>query len=229
MHNVSRIPQSAQTQAHVDLMEKLGRHRDSPYRKPYADYNRQAFDDSMKRYQALHSGRPLILDAGCGTGQSSVSLARQFPDHYVIGVDQSAARLSRYSAHRHEQDDFPENLDLVRADLVDYWRLLLDAGICLDRHYLFYPNPWPKIGHLSRRWHGHPVFPAILSLGGVLECRTNWDIYIKEFSLAVEYLAGLSVQVEVFVPEVTISPFERKYSDSGHPLYRAMVSLIRKN
>jgi hypothetical protein len=49
----------------------------------------------------------------------------------------------------------------VRADLVDYWRLLAEAGIGLARHYILYPNPWPKIGHLARRWHAHPVFPFV--------------------------------------------------------------------
>jgi tRNA G46 methylase TrmB len=38
---------------------------------------------------------PLILDAGCGVGHSTIQLAREFPDHWVIGVDQSEDRLSR--------------------------------------------------------------------------------------------------------------------------------------
>lgn len=50
----------------------------------------------------------------------------------------------------------------------------------------------PKIGHLSRRWHGHPVFPAMLELGGVLECRSNWKIYVlNEFCFAVERLTAV--------------------------------------
>ena len=61
----------------------------------------------------------------------------------------------------------PANAVLIRADLVDFWRLLADNGVRLARHYNLYPNPWPKIGHLARRWHGHPVFPALLELGGV--------------------------------------------------------------
>ena len=55
------------------------------------------------------------------------------------------------------------------------------ADICLARHYVLYPNPWPKIGHLARRWHGHAVFPDLLALGGVFECRSNWRIYIEKW------------------------------------------------
>ena len=219
----SRIPTSAQTGIHEHLPALLARHRDAPFRKPYADYNRAAFDESMARYQQRAAGAPLILDACCGVGHSSIALAKIFPDHYVIGVDQSASRLAREINGR--ENGLPDNVDLVRADLVDYWRLLGDARIRLARHTLFYPNPWPKIGHLSRRWHGHAVFPALLALGGTLECRSNWPIYIDEFCFAVNYLTGKPLAREGFVAEEPLTLFERKYRDSGHPLYRARISL----
>ena len=212
------LPFSAQTGLHEQLAALVDRHADSPFRKPYADYNRAAFTASMARRDAVAPAAPLILDSCCGVGESSIALARAFPDHYVIGVDQSASRLARNTAGK--ADGLPENLDLVRADLVDYWRLMRDAGIRLARHYLLYPNPWPKIGHLSRRWHGHPVFPAMLELGGVLECRSNWRIYVEEFCFAVNRLTGAQVVCEAFVPDVVLTPFERKYLDSGHALFR---------
>jgi tRNA (guanine-N7-)-methyltransferase len=165
MYGNSRLPASAQTDLHPQLALLVDRHRQAAFRKPCADYNRAAFATSFERFQRLAAGAPLILDACCGAGESSLALARTFPDHYVIGVDQSATRLARGQA---AAADWPDNLDLVRADLVDYWRLLHDAGVRLDRHYLLYPNPWPKIGHLGRRWHGHPVFPTLIGLGGRL-------------------------------------------------------------
>lgn len=221
MHANSRVPTSAQTGIHTHLATLLDRHLGAPFRKPYADYNRAAFVASMARRQRVASDAPLILDSCCGVGESSIALARAFPDHYVIGVDQSELRLSRNPAGA----DLPANLDLVRADLVDYWRLLLDAGIRLERHYLLYPNPWPKIGHLARRWHGHPVFPALLELGGVLECRSNWPIYVDEFCFALQRSSGRSASAEAYRPEVALTPFERKYLGSGHALFRCVVDL----
>ena len=226
VHAGSCIPTSAQTGVHQHLADLLERHRHAPFRKPYADYNRAAFAASMERYQRTAPGAPLILDAGCGVGQSSIALARAFADHYVIGVDQSASRLARNIAGPPgDPGVWPENLDLVRADLVDYWRLLQNAQFRLARHYLLYPNPWPKIGHLSRRWHGHPVFPALLALGGVLECRSNWPIYIDEFCLAVTTLTGRPAVCQVLTVEQPMSLFERKYHDSGHPLYCSCIEL----
>lgn len=220
MYANSRVPSSAQTGIHEQLPVLIARHAETFFRKPYADYNRAAFDASMLRRERLAPGAPLLLDAGCGVGASSIALAREFPGHYVIGVDQSASRLNRS-----KPDDLPPNLDLVRADLVDYWRLLRDVGVRLDRHYLLYPNPWPKIGHLSRRWHGHPVFPTIIELGGVLECRSNWAIYVEEFCFSVERLTRRPGRCESYAPKIVLTPFERKYLDSGHPLFRVVLDL----
>jgi len=221
MHANSRPPTSAQTGIHEQLATLLDRHRNAPFRKPYADYNRAAFEASMERRERVAPRAPVILDSCCGVGESSIALALNFPDHYVIGVDQSAARLGKNA----KGGGLPLNLDLVRADLVDYWRLMLDTGVRPHRHYLLYPNPWPKIGHLSRRWHGHPVFPAMLALGGVLECRSNWRIYIEEFCFAIDHLKQGVAVCQDYVPEVALTPFERKYLNSGHALWRSVVSL----
>ena len=219
----SRIPQSAQTGIHSQLPALLERHLNTAFRKPYADYNRAACAASLGRRERIAPQAPLILDAGCGVGESSIALARAFPGHYVIGVDQSASRLARRIADKREC--LPPNLDLVRADLVDFWRLLCDAGVSLDRHYLLYPNPWPKIGHLSRRWQGHPVFPFLLQLGGRFECRSNWRIYIEEMAFALSYAGMGEVLQESFTPLAPLTPFERKYQASGHPLYRLSADL----
>ncbi|THF56583.1 tRNA (guanine(46)-N(7))-methyltransferase TrmB [Pseudothauera rhizosphaerae] len=216
----SRIPSSAQQGVHENLARLVERHLREPFRKPYADYNRAAFEASLAGWD----GRaPLILDAGCGVGHSTIQIARAFPDHWVIGVDQSADRLERRKPYPDAL--LPRNMVFVRADLVDYWRLLHDAGLRLARHYILYPNPWPKIGHLARRWHAHPVFPWLAKLGGVLECRSNWQVYIEEFALALGMAAGRPVAWERFEAEVPLTPFERKYRDSGQALFRVGCDL----
>ncbi len=214
---------SAQTGVHDQLSALVARHAHPahPFRKPVTDYNLRAFEASMAAWGAAGEP-PLILDTGCGVGLSTLHLAAQYPDHFVIGIDQSADRLAR---HTHWDGPEPDNLCFVRADLVDYWRLAQQAGLRPAQHYLLYPNPWPKIGHLARRWHGHAVFPFILSLGGRLECRSNWRIYVEEFISALNQLTGRSIQAEPWLPATPITPFERKYLASGHALWRCVVDL----
>ena len=221
MEGNSRFISSAQSGPHEDLPELLRRHLAHPFRKPILDYNREAFAAALAARAAWNPQAPLILDAGCGVGWSTLRIAEQYPDHFAIGVDQSFDRISRGKPLT-----LPANAVFARADLVDFWRLLQTAGIHLARHYLLYPNPWPKIGHLARRWHGHAVFPTVLALGGVLECRSNWRIYIEELAQAITLATGRLVQCEPWQPTgQPMTPFEKKYLASGHDLHRIVVDL----
>ena len=220
MRGNSRLIASAQDGTHRDLEALVCRHMAHPFRKPILDYNRAAFTAALAARDAWQLEAPLILDAGCGVGWSTQRLAERYPDHFVIGVDQSVDRISRGRPL-----PMPINALLIRADLVDFWRLLAESGIRLARHYNLYPNPWPKIGHLARRWHGHAVFPVWRDLGGEIECRSNWRIYIEEMAQALTLLTGQAVAAEPYEPDDPMTPFEKKYLASGHELWRCRVGL----
>lgn len=213
MSAVSRVPVSAQTGAHEQLPVLIARRAGQLFRQPVAPYSREAFESFVA---GCAPDTPLIIDSCCGVGESTARLAESFPDHVVLGVDQSADRLARAPA-------LPANARLLRADMADIWRLLLDGGYRPARQYMLYPNPWPKIGHLARRWPAHPVFPAVLALGGRIECRSNWRIYVEECVLAAKLIAGIDATVEDFSPATPLTPFERKYAASGHALYRCLL------
>jgi len=219
MHATSRAIASNQSGPHDALARRVDRALAHPLRKPVAEHTRTAFAQAQA-WRDAHPG-PLILDAGCGVGLSTRQLAEAHPEAVVIGVDRSAHRLAR------DHGTLPDNARLVRADLVDFWRLALAAGWRPVRHYLLYPNPYPKSAHLKMRWHGHPVFPAILALGGRLELRSNWRLYVEEFALAMAQATGVTATVEGFDPgsDGCLTPFERKYHRSGQPLWRLVAEL----
>ncbi|TFH85815.1 methyltransferase domain-containing protein [Billgrantia azerbaijanica] len=220
MHATSRPITSNQSGPHDDLARRVDRALAHPLRKPVAEHTRTAFAEA-RAWRDAHPG-PLILDAGCGVGLSTRRLAERFADHAVIGVDRSAHRLAR------DHGALPDNARLVRADLVDFWRLALAAGWRPVRHYLLYPNPYPKSTHLKMRWHGHPVFPTILALGGRLELRSNWRLYVEEFALAVRQASGLTAAAAAYPladGQPPLTPFEAKYHASGQTLWRLVVEL----
>ncbi len=214
-HSNSRQPSSKQNGIHEKLPQLVHRHLSSPFRKPILPFNIAAFETAQE-FIARHN-KPLILDSCCGVGESTYQLARQHPDAVVIGIDKSANRIGK-----HTQDQ--ENYLLLRADLNDFWRLAVEAKWQLQHHYLLYPNPWPKAAHIQRRWHGSALFPSLLALGGILEVRSNWQIYIEEFALALK-IAGIQTQVEHYQTQDPITPFERKYQQSGHALWRCCAQL----
>ena len=217
----SPLVTSTQAGSHPDLIKALRRHRRAAFSKAISDHTRDSF--SWVREVIARQPRPLVLDSGCGVGESTRELAERHPDHWVIGVEKSALRLRKGGWV--EPGRCVGNLILIRAELADFWRQALANGWRLERHYLLYPNPWPKPGHLMRRWHAHPVFETLLDLGGVLELRTNWRTYAKEFVCALEFFDHHPTEVQYFEPLDCLTPFERKFDASGHQLFKVTVDL----
>lgn len=212
----SRVIQSNQFAVHPRLGEIVLRHLDAPYLREPSEVGRRAFASVGERLVQS----PFILDAGCGTGASTLALARRHADALVLGVDKSAARLA-VGQRLIARGDAPENVLLLHCELVDFWQLAAAAGLRCKRQYLLYPNPWPKAEQLRRRWHAHPVFPTMRKLGGGIELRTNWKIYAEEFALALD-VAGIEPALDAFTPGEALTPFERKYAASGHGLWRCV-------
>jgi tRNA (guanine-N7-)-methyltransferase len=216
----SGLVKSSQTGIHPQLEKYVCRHLEKPWSQPFHSPSTETYRH-LKNEGVLSEGKAIILDSGCGTGKSTQRLAELFPRHIVIGIDQSQVRLAKSGV----SSGFSRNGNciLLRAELSTFWRLLLNDGHTPERHFLFYPNPWPKPGHLKRRWHGHPVFPHLLSLGGEIEMRCNWEIYALEFARAVNLATGADVRREAFHPESGISPFEQKYMLRDQSLFSVVV------
>lgn len=217
MKSSSRRVQSNQNRSHPDLKEVVRKHFASPFLRPLAQHSVEAFQSIQE--QVDKQPRSMVLDAGCGTGDSTVWLAEKYPESWVIGIDRSASRLGRRAGSA------PANVISVRTNLEDFWRQASDAAWRFHAQYLFYPNPYPKQQQLNKRWHGHAVLPAIVACGGYLELRTNWAIYAWEFGRAMELVEARQVQVFGHQPEQAVSRFEAKYLQSGHKLYRVRAIL----
>jgi tRNA G46 methylase TrmB len=201
---------TTQRGAHSALHHIIHHHRQTVYHKPIADHQVQAFK-SVNNF-INQDERPIILDSGCGTGLSSVLLAQKYPDHLVIGFDKSKGRLARLITTK------PSNCFILRADAIDFWRLLSEHQWPIAKHFLFFPNPWPKASQLKRRFHAHPVFSVMANLSPYLELRTNWLIYAEECVLALRIL-GHDAYMHEKDDGNFMSLFEKKYLESKCPIY----------
>ncbi len=215
----ARPVSSRQSAPHKDLERVVKKHLARPYQKPAREFSGRIFARLDQIQKTLN--KPVVLDSGCGNGQSSLWLAKKYPRGLIIGLDKSKTRL--HGLIRDQDIHFENNLILARADLVDIWRLAQSRRWDIKKHYLLYPNPWPKPKHLKRRWHGHPIFPQIPGLHTQIELRTNWRIYAEEFKQALRIAADKKVLLEVIKPGQFISPFEKKYHESGQELYRVRL------
>ncbi|MFT5709340.1 MAG: tRNA (guanine-N7-)-methyltransferase [Halioglobus sp.] len=216
----SRAVQSHQHNTHPKLPHLVRRHLAHPHRKPIANHSHTAFERLINNLK--ENKRPIILDSFCGTGQSTATLALRHPGHLVVGVDKSAHRLERHITNG------ADNYLLLQGDCEDIWQLLLRDGIAVDFHYIFYPNPWPKSRHLQRRVHGSAAFSWLVQLGGQIELRSNWRLYVEEFGLALQ-LAGYPGRVFILQQQESITLFEQKYKASDHELWGYAASLTRSD
>ena len=218
MFTAAKPIETAQETPHGGLLDRLQRHLLRLPRAPVAAHTQASFEHLWR--EVGPSPGALIFDSGCGTGDSTRTLAERHPEAWVVGVDKSADRLGR------RRPLLPENARLVRAELGDFWRCAVAAGWRLTAHYLPYPNPWPKARHYKRRWPAHPAFPWLLGLGGDLEVRSNWRLYLEEWQVVLESL-GVTSTLRSLRPalEAPLSPFEAKYWASGHPCYALRAEL----
>jgi tRNA (guanine-N7-)-methyltransferase len=208
---------SNQAFCHPGLGKLVYRHLNTSHQRPPAAHTLAAFESIREAVEL--AGKPLVFDSFCGTGMSTAALAEKLPDYTVIGIDKSAHRLGK-----HDRPDSGNYL-LVQADCGDFWRLALAAGWRLQQHFLLYPNPWPKSGQLKRRLHGGADLAALLALGGLVELRSNWQIYAEEFGIALA-LAGNYPHIDQMEPQQPVSLFEQKYLRSGHQLWRCRCKLV---
>jgi tRNA G46 methylase TrmB len=255
---------SNQEDIYRNLEAVVRKYASTTFLRPVADHTREAFEKVCEFVYNFYAARntggvgadrvgadcvELVLDSGCGTGESTLHLAKKFPNVPVIGIDKSAVRLTKAGNGRQLECAaegepcgapagastgmaVPLNAFWVRAELLDFWRLALEKVLAGEwnilHHALYYPNPWPKESEATRRFHLHPIFPTLLRLSPVTELRTNWEIYAREFAEAAR-VAGDALQLKLgaefapFSPAVPETAFERKYKNAGQELFRTLV------
>ena len=218
--------------------------------KPIAAHTRSAFD-CIKGL--IDPTKDVVLDSGCGTGRSTILLGEMYPDKQVIGVDRSFVRLNKNVRLRNENEISLEeslrpfqavssNVVLMRAELADFWRCCLHEGWHVSHHFILYPNPYPTKARIKQRWYGHPAFPLILQLGGVITVRSNWKGFLSEFAMSVEYASEALDQTGhmhnhalPYLEDAKMGPaeridksqawtnFEKKYDDVGEQTFELLL------
>jgi tRNA (guanine-N7-)-methyltransferase len=215
---------SPQHGIHNNLEKVVTKHLHTRSLKPIAAHNQTAFEHAYQWWQDQGNPSQVILDSACGTGESTRYLSQQYPDHWVIGLDQSIKRLQNS-----QNDRLPVNCLLLHCECTDFWRLAEQAQWRFSKHTLLYPNPYPKTQHLQRRWHGEAAFRSLLNISQTLELRTNWKIYAEEFhqALHIAQATGIALHnmhINAYHPHTTITAFERKYLMSQHELWQVIAS-----
>lgn len=209
----SREITTSQEGIHDKLDELVAKYRANENKRPVSAHTQLAFDD-VSNWLSGYKGE-VILDSCCGVGESTVNLAKTYPNARVIGVDKSALRVDK---HRHYQTQ-NDNYRVIRADVNDFWRLVQKSNWNITQHYLLYPNPYPKKTQVQKRWHGSAAMVDLMAITPNIEVRSNWLIYLMEFAQAAKHYGLMSDLAEITGND-HMTPFERKYRGSGQSCWK---------
>ncbi|NMH60219.1 tRNA (guanine(46)-N(7))-methyltransferase TrmB [Alteromonas ponticola] len=209
----SRAISTNQTGLHEKLDAIVKKYQHSVSQRPISEHTQSAFNQACE-WLAGWQG-PVILDSCCGVGESSANLAKRFPQHKIIGIDKSAARIDKHHAYRKGEDNYL----LVRADVNDFWRLVRQSDWQISQHFLLYPNPYPKASQVQKRWHASAAMPDLMAITPNIQVRSNWVVYLMEFARAASHY-GATSQLSSVAEGDAFTPFERKYQQSGQTCWQ---------
>lgn len=164
------------------LWPRLGRQAvDSAHQEPHEPDGPLTPLDAESWFGRVAPGG-LVLEIGCGTGTSTLAMAKTEPDLDVIAVEVYRRGLAQLLTGIDR--DAVTNIRLIRGDGVDVLEQLVTSG-SLTGVRVFFPDPWPKARHHKRRLLQQQTVALIadrLRVGGVLHAATDHAGYAEQIA-----------------------------------------------
>lgn len=170
---------------------------------------------------------PVVLEIGCGSGTSTLAMAKDEPGVDVIAVEIYRRGLAQLLCAMDREG--VGNIRLIRGNAIDVLQRLI-APASLTGVRVFFPDPWPKARHHKRRF----LQPATIALiadrllpGGVLHAASDHPGYtehIAEVGDAESRLVRVGPGTES-LPISVVRP-TTKYETKAHDAGGAVTEFI---
>ncbi|MEM6887273.1 MAG: tRNA (guanosine(46)-N7)-methyltransferase TrmB [Pseudomonadota bacterium] len=129
--------------------------------------------------RALFGERPVWLEIGFGAGEHLVHQAGAHPDVGIIGAEPYINGVATLLGKIRRAE--VQNLRVHPGDARDLFDVLPDRSI--DKVFLLYPDPWPKLRHHRRRFvtpeHLTPL-SRVMARGATLRIATDIEDYVRQ-------------------------------------------------
>lgn len=177
-------------------------------------------DGSVLDFPTLY-GRvaPVVLEIGCGMGETTVQIAHENPDTDYLGIEVHSPGVG--SLLLRAESAGLDNLRVLQHDAVEVVRERI-APATLSGVHIYFPDPWPKKRHHKRRLI-QPAFVALLATrlrpGGYVHLATDWEEYAQQMLAVLSADPSLVNQAAGFAPRPAWRPltkFERRGLALGH-------------
>ena len=176
--------------------------------------------------ELFKNNNPICIEIGMGKGKFIREMARTYPNINFIGIEKYDSIIAKCLP---KIDDDISNLIIVRMNALNIDNVFSKE---VDRIYLNFSDPWPKVRHHFRRLTSNiflDKYDKIFKDKKSIYMRTdNQDLFIyslESFSKHEYYLHNISFDLHKSSDEELITTeYEDKFSAKNMPIYFVFAS-----
>ena len=171
------------------------------------------------------NNNPIYVEIGMGKGKFIIENAIKYPNINFIGIEKYDSVVAKCLPKIPEGLD---NLKILRMDALNIDKVFLKE---IDRLYLNFSDPWPKVRYSLRRLSSKVFlkkYDSIFKNDKEICMRTdNRDLFVYSLLSFSEYgyvLRKLSLDLHgEDIDNLITTEYEDKFSDKGMPIYAVVV------
>jgi tRNA (guanine-N7-)-methyltransferase len=209
--------------------------------KPWAKDRMNEYPQYVIANPELHRGKwsevfeenqPLHIEIGTGKGRFITGMAKANPDINYIGIE-LAESIIVCALDKLIEEELP-NLKLLNVNAAELEKYFAKGDV--DRVYLNFSDPWPKVRHEKRRLTFDSflrVYENILVDEGEIHFKTDnqglFEYSLTSFSKYGLLLTYVSLDLHQSDFEGNImTEYEEKFSNKGSRIFRSEVKYLKK-
>ena len=169
---------------------------------------------------------PIYIEIGMGKGKFIIENALKYPDINFIGIEKYDSVVAK------SLPKIPEglsNLFVIRMDALNIDKVFSHE---IDRIYLNFSDPWPKVRHSMRRLSSRVFlekYDKIFKGEKNIYLRTdNRDLFtfsLESFSQYGYVLHDINLNLhEIDQPDIITTEYEDKFVEAGLPIYQVVAT-----
>jgi tRNA (guanine-N7-)-methyltransferase len=205
---------------------------------------KRAYDHLLHRYALAYSPQaldfkvafsriaPMILEIGCGMGETTAAIAQAHPQNDYLGVEVHSPGVG--SLLKLIEEKQLANIRIIQHDAVDVVEQMIRPESLAGIH-VFFPDPWPKKRHHKRRLIQQRFVQLLVSRlapGGYIHLATDWQDYAEQMLVVLAGEPLLANTAAGFSPRPEYRPltkFEQRGVKLGHNVWDLLFRRVCAN